>query len=480
MDLGTDLLIAGELKRGRGKDREVENPATGEVLVTVADADESDLDAALYAASAAWPQWAATPEPERAGLLRELAALIEDRAGELADIVVAELGKPITEAVGELEGTAGFLTHAASLLETRSDEIRYTAYRNEEIWLRRRPHGVVGAIIPWNFPSALVTRKLGPALAAGNAIVIKADEKTPLSALAIGRIVAESGLLPPGLVSVLTGGGETIGRGLVTDPRTDLVTMTGSTAAGKAILAAAAPYVKPVLLELGGKAPFIVLPDADLDHAVRDAVGSRHLNNGQVCIANERTFVHESVYPEFVDRYVDAVGRLVVADPRRPTTQIGPKVSAPELEKTLDMLHASVREGARLVVGGERLSGEAYGSGHWISPAVLTDVHDDMTVMRDELFGPVTPITPFGSWDEVVTRANASRYGLSAYVYTSDLATGMRASRDLAFGEVYVNRVGPEEINGFHAGFRESGLGGDDGAHGLDGYFRKQTVYLRY
>jgi len=476
MELSTDLVVAGELRPGRGKARDVENPATGEVLATVADADENDLDAALSAAAAAWPDWSATPEPERAGVLRRLAALIQERAGELADIVVAELGKPIAEARGELGATAGFLTHAASLLETRYDEIRYTAYRNEEVWLRRRPHGVVGAIIPWNFPSALVTRKLGPALAAGNAIVIKADEKTPLSALAVGRIVAESGLLPPGLVSVLTGAGETIGRGLVTDRRTDLVTMTGSSAAGKAILADAAPHVKPVLLELGGKAPFIVLPDADLELAVADAIASRHLNNGQVCIANERTFVHESVYPEFVERYVDAVGHLIVADPREPTTQIGPKVSGPELDKTLDMLQASVREGARLVIGGERLPG----AGHWISPAVLTDVRDDMTVMSDELFGPVTPITTFGSWTEVVARANASRYGLSAYVYTGDLAVGMRASRDLAFGEVYINRVGPEEINGFHAGFRESGLGGDDGAHGLDGYFRKQTVYMRY
>jgi lactaldehyde dehydrogenase/glycolaldehyde dehydrogenase len=480
MEIVTDLLIGGVLRPGGGPGRDVENPATGEVLAKVADADEADLDAALSAAAGAWPDWSATPEPERAGILRRLGAAIGERSAELADILVAELGKPITEATGELGGTVGFLTHSASLLETRSDEIRYTANRNEEIWLRRRPHGVIGAIIPWNFPSALVTRKLGPALAAGNSIVIKADEKTPLSALALGRIIAESGLLPPGTVSVLTGAGETIGRGLVRDRRTDLLTMTGSSAAGKAILADAAPFVKPVLLELGGNAPFIVMPDADLGLAVQDAVASRHLNNGQVCIANERTFVHESIYPEFVGLYVDAVSRLVVADPREPTTQIGPKVSGPELDKTLSMLRASVGEGARLAVGGDRLSGAGYGAGHWISPAVLTGVRDDMTVMRDELFGPVTPIASFGSWDEVVSRANASRYGLSAYVYTSDLGVGMRASRDLAFGEVYVNRVGPEEVNGFHAGFRESGLGGDDGAHGLDGYFRKQTVYLRY
>jgi lactaldehyde dehydrogenase/glycolaldehyde dehydrogenase len=480
MDHPTDLLIAGESRPGGGAPRDVENPATGATLVTVRDADESDVDNALAAAERTWPEWSRTPEPERASILRALAERIAGQSDELAKLIVAELGKPVTEAVGELAATAAFLTHAASLLETRSDEVRYSGRRDEEIWLRRRPYGVVAAIVPWNFPSALVTRKLGPALAAGNSIVLKADEKTPLSALAIGRIIAESGLLPAGLVSIITGAGETVGRSLVRDPRSALVTMTGSSVAGKAILADAAEFVKPVLLELGGKAPFIVMPDADLDLAVADAVASRHLNNGQVCIANERTFVHRSVYPEFVERYSAAVGRLVIADPMRPDTQIGPKASGPELDKTLGLLRGAVEAGATVVSGGERLANGTFARGHWMSPAVLTGVRDDMPVMRDELFGPVTPISPFADWAEVARRANASRYGLSAYVYTNDLGVAMRASRDLAFGEVYVNRAGPEETNGFHTGFRESGLGGDDGAHGLDGYFRKQTVYLRY
>jgi lactaldehyde dehydrogenase/glycolaldehyde dehydrogenase len=238
--------------------------------------------------------------------------------------------------------------------------------------------------------------------------------------------------------------------------------------------------VKPVHLELGGKAPFIVLADADLERAVADAVASRHLNNGQVCIANERTFVHEALYPEFVDRYVAAVQALKVGDPTLRDTQIGPKVSGQELDKTLGILSASVQAGATVLTGGERLSGGGYGNGHWMSPGVVVDVTDDMGLMRQEVFGPVTPISRFSDWSDVAARSNASTYGLSAYVYTNDLGAAMRASRDLAFGEVYVNRVGPEEVNGFHAGFRESGLAGDDGAHGLEGYFLKQTVYVRY
>jgi lactaldehyde dehydrogenase/glycolaldehyde dehydrogenase len=480
MTYPVNLLIAGELRPGRGAGRKVENPATGEVLVEVPDADLGDVEAAVDSAQRAWREWAALPDPERAATLRRLAALLEADKPRLASIITAELGKPINEAEGEIGGTVGFVTHAASLLETRTDEIRYTGTANEEIWTRRRPHGVVAAIVPWNFPSALVTRRLGPALAAGNAIILKADEKTPLSALAIAEIVANSGLFPAGLVNVLTGAGEVIGKALVDSRGTNLITMTGSSEVGKEILASAAAQVKPVHLELGGKAPFIVLRDADLELAVADAVASRHLNNGQVCIANERTFVHEALYPEFVDRYVAAVQALKVGDPTQRDTQIGPKVSGQELDKTLGILSDSVQAGAKVLTGGERLSGAAYGDGHWMSPGVVVDVTDDMGLMRQEVFGPVTPISRFSEWSDVAARSNDSTYGLSAYVYTNDLGAAMRASRDLAFGEVYVNRVGPEEVNGFHAGFRESGLAGDDGAHGLEGYFLKQTVYVRY
>lgn len=473
------LLIGGALGPGHGDPRPVLNPATEQVLAEVRDADEADVSAALTAARDAWPEWAEATPNERASVLREISAQIAAQRDWLTSILVDEVGKPVTEAEGEISTTARFFSYTASLLEAQTDEIRYTGRRDEEIWTRRRPYGVVAAIIPWNFPAALVARKVAPAIGAGNTIVVKTDEKTPLSALAIAQILAGVPGLPAGVVNVLTGAGETVGRSLVTSPVTQLVTMTGSSQAGKSILADAAPLVKPVSLELGGKAPFIVLPDADLAAAVSDAVVSRYMNCGQVCIANERTYVHEDVYDAFVAQFADRVSDLVVGDPRDRASEVGPKVSADELDRTLHGVRAAVAEGARVLVGGGRLTGGQYEHGYWMAPTVLTEVTETMPVMTEEVFGPVTPITSFRDWSEVRDRANATRYGLSAYVYTADLDSAMRASRDLAFGEVYINRVGPEEINGFHIGYRESGLGGDDGPHGLDLYSRRQTVYLR-
>lgn len=480
MTFTTNLLIAGELRAGGGDARDILNPATGAVLTSVPDASIDDLDAAIDAASRAWPAWDHHAPVVRAGILRKVAAAIEAEAERLADILVAEVGKPISEARGEINAASGYFAYAATLAETLTDETRYTAQRGEEIWTKRRPHGVVGAIIPWNYPSALVSRKVAPALAAGNAVVLKADEKTPLSALALGDLLHRTGLLPAGLVNIVTGSGESIGARLTTHPAVDFLTMTGSGNAGKAILRAASSRVTPVSLELGGNAPFIVLPTADLDAAVRDAVFSRHMNNGQVCIATERIYVHESVEEQFVRKYVEQVGRIRPADPRRESTIVGPKVSAEERERTEQSLEASVKAGARLLVGGDRPTGDEYGAGFWLNPAVLVDVDEATPAVREELFGPVTPIARFDDWNDVVANANASDYGLSAYVYTARLDEAYRASDDLRYGEVYVNRVGAEEVNGFHAGFRQSGLGGDDGPHGFDQYFLRQTTYLRH
>lgn len=480
LSISTDLLIAGELRPGGGAPRDVVNPATEGVLAVVNDASVDDLESALTAADRAWGPWSATPPSERARILRQIADALDEHAEELAQLLVAEVGKPITEARGETGATSGYFRYTASLLETMVDEMGYTPNRGESMWIRRRPHGVVGAIIPWNYPSALTSRKIAPAIAAGNAIVVKPDEKTPLSALAVARIIHESGLLPTGLVNVVTGPGEQIGAALVTSRITQMVSMTGSTFAGKAILAAAAGQVKPVSLELGGNAPLIVMPDADIDHAVAEAVASRHANNGQVCICAERIYVHRDVYERFVLQYADAVGRLIIGDPQAESTQLGPKVSRAELEKTQALVAESVSQGARVVLGTDLPDTDEFRHGYWMTPVVLADVTDGMPVVAKEVFGPVTPISAFDTWEEAVSRANDTDYGLSAYVFTSDLDTAFRASDELSFGEVYVNRTGPEEMNGFHTGFRESGMGGDDGAHGFDQFFRRQTTYVRH
>lgn len=267
---------------------------------------------------------------------------------------------------------------------------------------------------------------------------------------------------------------------LCTEPGVDLITMTGSVPTGKRIMANASRNLTPVSLELGGKAPFIVLADADLDLAVRSAATSRYMNCGQVCICNERTLVHRSIYDQFVTRFVEFSKSLVVGDPMQANTDIGPKVSREELEKVEAVLAEAVAGGARLALAGGRPTKAPIDGGYWLNPTVLTDVTADMPIMTREIFGPVVPIMPFDTFEEAVSITNATNYGLSAYLFTNDLGRVMNAVNEVSFGEIYVNRIGPEMLQGFHVGFRESGLGGDDGVHGLESYMRKKTVYVNY
>jgi lactaldehyde dehydrogenase/glycolaldehyde dehydrogenase len=260
----------------------------------------------------------------------------------------------------------------------------------------------------------------------------------------------------------------------------NLITMTGSVPTGKRIMAAAAAHVTPVSLELGGKAPFIVMADSDIDLAVRSAVTSRYMNCGQVCICNERTLVQRSVYDAFVERFVAASAALRIGSPFDERTDLGPKMSLGELEKVERYVDEAVAAGAKLALGGHRPKVLPTPNGYWFSPTVLTHIDPSMEIMHKEIFGPVLPIIPFDSFDDALKIVNDSRYGLSAYLFTNDMPTIMRAVTDVGFGEVYVNRVGPESLQGFHVGYGESGLGGDDGAHGLEAYLRKKTVYLNY
>jgi lactaldehyde dehydrogenase/glycolaldehyde dehydrogenase len=256
--------------------------------------------------------------------------------------------------------------------------------------------------------------------------------------------------------------------------------MTGSVPTGRRIMQAAAMHLTPISLELGGKAPFIVMPDADLDLAVRSAITSRFMNCGQVCICNERTFVHQDVYQPFLDAFVEQARALRIGDPQDETTDIGPKISRPELEKVEAMVAGAVKGGARIVLGGKRPEKPPTAGGNWYSATVITDTTPDMPIMQDEIFGPVVPIVPFRAFDEAIDFSNRSRYGLSAYLFTRDLSQVMRAVRSLDFGELYVNRIGPESLQGFHVGYRQSGVGGDDGAHGLELFLKKKTVYVNY
>lgn len=471
------LFLAGHWRQGSDSGSvRVENPADQTEVARVAIAGVKDVETAVAEAQRAQPLWAATPTAERATVLYRLAELIERDRERLAAIVVSEVGKPITEARGEVDGAAGFCRFFAGIATVHGGDILPSARRDSEVWIRREPVGVVGAIIPWNFPLALTTRKLAPALVAGNAVVIKPAELTPLSALAVAELAVEAGL-PSGVLSVLPGSGSIVGAALVSTPGVGLITMTGSVGAGRSIMRGAAERIIPVSLELGGKAPFVVFDDADLDRAVEAAVATRMLNNGQTCVCNERTLVHNSVYEEFVTRYVARLQQLTVGDPTLDSTDVGPKVSGPELENVERIVDAAVAAGATVELGGSRLSGGIFDRGYWYAPTVLTGLAADSPALREEIFGPVTPIVPFDDEAHAISIANDTDFGLSSYLFTQDFSRIMRFTRAVQSGEVFVNRTGPEEVNGFHSGWGESGLGGDDGTNGLSIYTRTQTVY---
>lgn len=473
------MWIGGKWVAGDSGTRSVISPTDGKVIAEVPEASAEQAAAAIEAARQAQPGWAARSPVQRAEFMHRIAALIRDHATPLAELIVREQGKTISEARGEAGGAAGFFTYYAEFARRIQGEIFPSDAPGEQIWIQRVPVGVVAGIIPWNYPAALVGRKVAPALIAGNSIVIKPHEETPLSALYIAKLVEEAGV-PDGVVNVVTGAGPVVGGALTSNPSVDLITMTGSVPTGKRIMASAAANLVPVSLELGGKAPLIVMDDADLDLAVPSAITSRFMNCGQVCICNERMLVHEAVYDEFVSRFVAATKALNVGDPMLDSTDIGPKVSAAELEKVERITEAAIAQGAKPLLRGGRPEKAPVEGGNWLLPTVLGDIRPEMAIMRDEIFGPVVPVMKVSSFEEALDIANDSRYGLSAYLFTNDFARIMKAVQDVRFGEIYVNRVGPESVQGYHTGYRNSGPGGDDGIHGLDAYLHKKTVYANY
>jgi len=476
----TGLWIGGQASLvADGRTRPVINPATEEVIAEVAEAGAADVERALAAAAAAQPGWARQPSPERAAYLVQIAALIRRDADRLARLVVAEQGKPLAHARGEVDFAARFFEYFASFARAATGEIMASDNPHQDVLVRTLPHGVVVGIIAWNFPAALFGRKVAPAIMAGNAIVVKPHEDTPLTALALAALIHEAGV-PAGVVNVVCGAGDVVGEALVRNPITRLVSITGSVRAGKAVARAAAEDLTIISLELGGKAPFIVLDDADVDIAATAAVAARFGNCGQICTSNERTYVHRRLAETFIDRFVALAADLKLGDPLLPDTDLGPKINRAELEKVERMVAKAGADGAQVVLGGGRPSGAQFKRGFWLAPTVLTGVRQDMEIMREEVFGPVAAITTFEDLDEAIALANDTAYGLSAYVYSNDLRATMRLVDELACGEVYVNNTGPEQVQGYHSGTGNSGYGGDDGIHGLERYLRRKTVYLSY
>ncbi|MEM7735166.1 MAG: aldehyde dehydrogenase [Deinococcota bacterium] len=474
-----NLFIDGNWVESTSSARlEVDNPANETVIATIPEGTTEDASRALEAAQRAQPAWAALPATQRAAYIQELAKAVLAHKDKLARVVVAEQGKPLNQAEGEIEATAGFLTYAAEWARRIEGDIVPSDNPDEEVWIRRVPYGVVVGLTAWNYPSALVARKLGPALVTGNTFVLKGHEITPLSGLEIAKLASQVGL-PDGVFNVVTGLGRVVGQTLVEHPLADRITMTGSVRAGKEIFAAAASELKILSLELGGKAPFIVMEDADLDKAVESAITARFTNCGQICTCNERMYLHEAIADEFLDKFIAKAKALTVADPLT-NPDMGPKVSGLEVDKVADMVQTAKDTGAQVLLEGGRLTGGTYDKGHWYAPTVLEVSNNQNLIMQQEIFGPVVPVMRVTSFEDALQYANQSNYGLSAYVYTQNFRRIMRLTDELEFGELYINRSVGELLQGFHTGWKHSGLGGEDGKYGVDSYLRKKTMYVNW
>ncbi len=465
--------VAGEF-RATDQTIPVENPATGEVLAYAPRATPADVDDALQAAFDAKKSWALTPAPERASYLTKLAQAIRAHEAMFTDILVKEQSKTPELANVEVLFTADYLDYMAGFALRIEGSVMNSARPKESIFVLRKPLGVAVGILPWNFPFFLIARKLAPALVTGNTCVIKPASVTPINALEFAKVAAEVGL-PRGVFSMLAGSGA-IGEQMSADPRVDIVSFTGSVPVGSAIMAAASKNVTKVNLELGGKAPAIVLDDADLDLAVASIKASRVINTGQVCNCAERVYVTRGVADEFISKMTEAIASTTYGDPSVDKgLDMGALIDANAASRIGAMVDASVAQGATVLTGGKVAD---RGQGHHFEPTVLTDVTQDMPVIRDEIFGPVLPIMVVDDFDEAIQKANDSEYGLTSSLYTASLANAMKGMREIDFGETYINRENFEAMQGFHAGTRKSGVGGADGPLGVEEFTRTQMIYV--
>jgi len=454
----------------------VENPASGQMVGSAPDSAAHEVDEALDAASQAQTAWERRPAIERAGFLRKVAMGIRQRKTEIARCISEEQGKVMGLSHVEVSFTADYLDYMAEWARRIEGEILTSDRPNENIFLFRAAVGVVAGILPWNFPFFLIARKMAPALVTGNTIVIKPSEETPRNANLFAQIVSECDL-PPGVFNVVYGSGPTVGKRLASSATVGMVSLTGSVEAGVEVMTAAAKNLTKVNLELGGKAPAIVLADANMDLAVTAIKNSRVINSGQVCNCAERIYVESSVADEFTDRMAAAMRTARYGDPLKDEDiEMGPLISARQLAKVESLVKGAVEDGAEVVTGGKRA---ATAVGHYYEPTVLTNVRQPMEIVRREVFGPVVPIIRFDDLDAAIAYANDSEYGLTSSIYTRDINVAMRACNELKFGETYINRENFEAMQGFHAGWRKSGIGGADGKHGLYEYTKTHVVYIQ-
>ena len=464
--LRSDAFIAGEWRAANGRGTiAVTNPATGAVVGTVPRFGVTETQEAIVAADQAANAWRKTPAKVRSGILRRWYELMLENADDLAMIMTAEQGKPLNEALGEVRYAAAYLEWYAEEAKRIDGSVIAGPSPDKRILVTREPVGVCAAITPWNFPLAMITRKAGPALAAGCPVVVKPASKTPLSALALADL-AELADVPPGVFSVVTGPAGEVGTALATSPLVKKLSFTGSTEVGRTLMTQAGATVKKISMELGGNAPFIVFDDADIDAAVEGAVASKYRNAGQTCVCTNRFYIQDGVHDAFAERLVAAVRTLKVGNGAEHGVTQGPLVDASAVEKVKEHIEDALEHGARILCGG---TSHALG-GNFFEPTVLSNATRAMKIAREETFGPVAALFRFTSEEEVIELANDTEYGLASYLYSRDLGRTFRVSEALEYGMVGVNTgLISNEMAPF-GGVKQSGLGREGSKFGIDDY----------
>jgi betaine-aldehyde dehydrogenase len=476
LDSAWRILIGGELVESQsGRTLPVENPYDESVVAHVPRCDAQDAERAIAAANAAKTDWARVPGLDRAQALHEIAHRIRDHREQLAKAITLEMGRPLLETRDEVDWIAAIFDYYAEIGRSERGVTVTPGQVNQRNYTVKEPIGVVVCIVPWNYPLLLMVWKVAPALAAGNTVIIKPSEVSPLSAIVMQPCFDH---LPPGVVNIVTGYGAEVGEPLIASLHTDMVAFTGSTATGRRIAILAAERIKKVSLELGGSDPFIVCEDADVGIAARAAVWSAFLNNGQVCTSAERFFVHERIAPAFTDEVVRLTEELRQGDPMGPDVDLGPMVTKQQRDKVLQRLEEAVAHGAVIRTGGK--VPDRFTKGHFLEPTVVTNLQRGNPLTRDEIFGPVMPISTFATLDEAIELANDSDYGLGASILTQRLDYAMEAAERIKAGTFWVNDPLTDNHAAPFGGMKMSGLGRELGREGLDEFCEVKHVHINY
>lgn len=450
----------------------VYDPATGAAVAEAGNCSEAQVNAAIDAAYEAQKTWRKLPACRRAEYLKAWAKELAPETDKLGELETLEQGKPLCQAQGECGCLPEFLDYISGWARRIEGEVLQSDDPNETVWICKEPLGVITCIIPWNFPMYIFVRKVAPALIAGNTVVIKPSSDTPLTAMAMAKLIDRAGF-PAGVVNVVTGKSSVIGKALTSNPKVAMVSLTGSTGAGQEVMRNCAESMIRVSLELGGKAPSVIMDDADLDLAVSTLLAAKAKNAGQVCTAPERVYVQRGVADAFIEKLAAAMKKLTYGNGME-NPSYGPQINKKAVETIHGMVERAVADGANLVMGGV----VPEGPGAFYPPTLLTNCRQDMEIMREEIFGPVLPVKVFDTAEEALTLVNDCKYGLTTVLYTNNMNIMLRFAKEVECGELFVNRMQGEAYNGYHSGWKMTGIGGDDGKHGLEEFMQTRTVYV--